>query len=125
MSYPTVAKSIPLFASAARTATPTAVDFVSEGASGLFVVIDCTAKAATPSVVFTVQLRDTTSGKLVDLLASAAVTTTGTTTLRVGRGLVAATNLTVNDMVPNELSVKAVHGDTDSITYTVSAILVV
>ena len=116
-------KIVEVFSSAARTATPTDVDVETQGASHLLCVIDCTAITATPSVVFTLRAHDPVSGKDVDLLASAAITATGTTTLRMGPGLTAAANVTANEPLPPTLTVNATHADADSITYSVALML--
>ena len=117
---------ITVFASAARTATPTPATYrVSRGdASGLVVVIDATAVTDTPSVVFTIVGVDEVSGKTWTVLASAAVATVSTVVLRVNPSLTAVTNLTAKDVVPTYWRVTAVHGDADPITYSVSAYLV-
>ena len=106
--------------SAARTATPTKQDKSnSVDARGMLVVIDVTAVAATPSVVFTIQGKDSLSGKYYTILASAAITATGTTVLRVHPELTAAANLVAKDVVPRIFAIDAVHADADSITYSV------
>lgn len=110
-----------VYASAARTATPTAASFSCRAASGLLVVIDATAITATPSVVPTIDGYDSVSGKWFNLLTGAAITAVVTRTLRVAPGLVAVANLTVNDVVPDLVRVVMTHGDADSITYSVSA----
>lgn len=116
-------KVITCYASAARTATPTPMDTAQNGPGwkGLVVVIDVTAASATPSVVFTVQGYDPVSGKYYTILASAAITGTGTTVLRVFPGSTVAANLAANDILPARWRVIATHGDADSITYSVSA----
>lgn len=113
-----------VFASAARTATSTSKPSENSGRyrGGVF-VIDVTAVADTPSVVFTIQGRDPVSGKAYTILTSAAITGTGTTVLRVYPGLTAAANVTVSDILPAQWQVLATHADTDSITYSVSASL--
>ena len=117
---------ITVFASAARTATPTAASFrvARGGADGLVLVIDATAVTSTPSVVFTIVGVDEVSDKTWTVLASAAVATVSTTVLRVHPSLTAATNLVAKDVVPTYWRVTAVHGDADSITYSVAAYLV-
>ena len=44
--------------------------------------------------------------------------------LRVYPGLTASANVTASDVLPATWRVEAVHGDTDSITYSVSANLI-
>lgn len=112
-----------LLASAARTASVTGDDQINLGYRGLHLVIDVTAAAATPSVVFTIQGKDRTSGKYYTILASAAITATGTTVLRVYPDLTAAANTVVNDVLPECWRVIAVAADADSLTYSVGVSL--
>lgn len=113
-----------VYASAARTADPTAVLFSNEfGHRGLHLVIDATASAATPSVVFTIQGYSPLGDDYYTILASAAVTGAATSVLRVYPGLTAANNLVANDVLPPLWRVIAVHGDSDSLTYSVNALL--
>lgn len=106
--------------SAARTAAPDTQEFEHRGARGLVVVVDATAVTGTPSVTVTVAGVDRVSGKTWTLLASAAITGTGTTVLKIGPGLTAAANAAVNDMLPPVFRVTCAHGDSDSITYSVT-----
>lgn len=112
-----------IYASAARTATPTKVVQSNPGYRFLHLVIDVTAVSLTPSVVFTIQGYDPVADKYYTILASAAITGTGTTILKVGPGLTAAANSVANDCLPTQWAVDAAHGDADSITYSVSAFL--
>ena len=115
---------VPLLPSAARTATVASRDITNNFASGLHLVIDVTSVTATPSVVFTIQGKDALSEKYYTILASAAITTTGTTVLKVFPAATAAANAAANDILPTTFRVNAVHGDADSITYSVAASLV-
>lgn len=81
-------------------------------------VIDVTAVADTPSVVVTIKAVEKVSGKESTVLASAAITGTGTTVLKVGPGLTAGANAVANDVMPPLIEIEAVHADTDSITYS-------
>jgi len=106
--------------SAARTATPTIENFTNSGRyRGMILVIDVTAAADTPSVVFTIQGVMPVSTKKYTILASSAITGTGTTVLRVYPGATAATNAAANDVLPAVWTLSAVHADADSITYSV------
>jgi hypothetical protein len=107
-----------VFASAERTATPTAVDIINPAGVGLVIVIDVTAASATPSVVFTIF--GVTGGVEYTILASAAKTGTGQTVLRVHPLLTASANLIAKDVAPRTVRVKAVHADADPITYSVT-----
>lgn len=110
-----------ILASAARTATPAAVTFSTGRARELRVVIDATAVTATPSVVVTVDMIDSLSGKAVNLITSAAIATVSTVTLLVALGATAAANVAVNQPLPDTIRITCTHGDADSITYSVSA----
>jgi len=108
--------------SAARTAAPDTQEFEVSGVdySGLHLVIDVTAIAATPSITVTVAGVDRLSGKVYTILASAAITATGTTVLKIGRALTAAANLVANDFLPPVFRVSVSHADADSITYSIA-----
>lgn len=113
-----------LYASAARTATPTAAEFDASGYHGLHLVIDVTAVTATPSVVPTVDFYDDLSGKWVNLLTGIAITATGTTRLTVYPGVAAVVNVSASDCVHGRLRLVLTHGDADSVTYTAAAHLI-
>jgi hypothetical protein len=110
-----------IYASAARTATPTAVVVNAGRSKELRIVIDVTAVSATPSVVFTVDMIDSTSGKFPNIITSAAITATGTTVLTVALGVTVAANVAVSAPLPQNFRVVATHADADSITYSVTA----
>lgn len=109
-----------VLASAARTATSN-TQITQSGNGGIF-IINVTAVTATPSVVFTVQGIDPVSKTAYTILASAAVTGTGTTTLRVFPGATAAANTVANDFLPENVNLLATHSDADSITYSIGFI---
>lgn len=110
-----------LLSSAARTATVASADQANETRRGVNVLIKVTAIVSSPSVVFTVQGKDATTGDYYDLLSSAAITGTGTTVLRVYPGNVAVANLAISYPLPRVWRVNCVHGNGDSITYSVGA----
>jgi hypothetical protein len=110
-----------LFASAARTASPTAATFDKGRAERLMVVINVTALAATPSVVPRIDYFDEASGTWTTLLTGAALTTVSKVILRVGPGMPVTANVSANDGLPERLRVDMSHADADSITYSVGA----
>lgn len=111
--------SLTAYPSAARTATPTAVQFaVPRGTRFIRVVIDATAVTATPSVVMTLDVLDSASGKWVNLLTGAAIATVSTNTYLVGIGVTAAANAAANVALGDFCRLTLTHGDADSITYT-------
>ncbi len=118
MPYP--ARVQTAYSSAARTTTPATVDLDVEAAHGLVLVIDVTAVTSTPSVVFNIDGLDELTGNTWTLLDSAARTTTGTTILRIAPELSASGNLIGKDTVPARIRIAPVHGNGNSITYTLT-----
>lgn len=108
-----------IFASAARTATHNSGIIANPGYRGLHLVIDATASADTPSVVFTIQGYNPVGDDYYTILASAAITAAGVTVLRVYPGLTVAANTVANDVLPHQYRVLATHGEGSSITYSV------
>lgn len=117
--------TVTIYESAARTATPTPADRTNTTARGVHVIIDVTAVTSTPSVVFTIQGKDSVTGKYYTVLTSAAIATVSTTVLRVVPGITDAANLAVSDQIPYDWRVIATHGNANSITYSVAANLVI
>lgn len=98
-----------VYASAARTATPTAVTFSMGAYSTLRLMLDATAITSTPSNVVTVDMFDALSGKWVNVLTSSAIATVSTNPLGPISGLRGQVRVTVT------------HGNANSITYSLSA----
>ena len=111
-----------VYASAARTGTPTATVYDNPAHLGVVALIHCTASAATPSVVFTIQ--GELGGVYYDILASAAVTGAVDIVMRVYPGLVAVANLAISHPLPRRWRILATHADADSITYNVESCLI-
>lgn len=110
-----------VFASAARTAT-SSVDWAGNmSCKGIELFIDVTASAGTPSVVFTINNLDPSSGKTRTVITSAAITGTGTTILRVYPGVTTSANVAVSDFIAPFGRITATHANADSITYSVTA----
>jgi hypothetical protein len=116
----TASSQITVLASAARTASVNSSDFTNPGARGVRVWIKVTAISATPSVVFTIAGKSS-QGDYYAILASAAVTGTGTTTLVVHPDIAASANAVANTVLPYQWRVQAVAGDADSMTYSIGA----
>jgi hypothetical protein len=114
-------REVTVFASAAYTASQNSADLKNPYGRGVIVTIDATASAATPSVVFTIQGKSSLGSDYYTILASAAITGAGTTVLRVYPGLTASANAVASDVLPIYWRVAAVAGDADSLTYSVSA----
>jgi hypothetical protein len=105
-----------IFESAARTAATSATASL-ESCSGLF-FIDVTALTSGASITFTISgLSPTPAGTAYTILASAAITATGLTVLRVSPQLTAAANTIAKDMLPAAIKVSVAVADTKSVTY--------
>ncbi len=116
-----MARRFNVFELKARTASVNSPDLTNWEGSGVVLTIAATDKVDSPSVVFTIQGKEPASGTYYDILASAAVTTSGLpVTLKVFPGATAATNVAVNDVLPEIWRVKAVAADADSLTYAVT-----
>ena len=116
---------VTLLNSAARTASTNSADQTNRVYRGVIVVVNVTVvPGSAPSIVFTVEGLDSLTGVYYTLLASAAVTGTGTTVLRVFPGATNSSNLVANDVLPKIWRVKAVAGNANSATYSVSACLI-
>lgn len=109
---------VEFFESTARTATSSAVETV--GSKGGVFIINVSAVSATPSVVFTIKGVDPGSDATWTILTSAAITSTGTTALKIYPGITAAANVAVSDILPEAVTITATHADGDSITYSVN-----
>lgn len=109
-------------ASGART---TAQDWIIDNEDGraLIVVINVTAQGAAPSVVFTIQGYDPASDTVYPLLVSAAIVAVGQTVLMVSPDLVAAANTRANAILPEQIIVHAAVANSDSLTYSIGAVL--
>lgn len=116
-------KEVSCYASAARTATPTAMaDQTNNGRyKGIRVTINTTAAGTSPSTVFTIQGKDPVTGAYYTVLASAAVTGVGVTTLYVYPGAAVSANASANFILPSTWRVIATHGNGTSHTYVAGA----
>lgn len=114
--------NITVLASAARTATVASATFTNGNyRGGQFIINTTVVPGAAPSTVFSVQMFNAVTGNFITLLSSVAITAVGTVVLRVYPGLVAAANLVANDLLPWQWRVNAVHGNANSVTYSVAA----
>jgi len=113
-----------LYASAARTATPTAAQFAAAGNRGLHLAINVTAVTDTPSVVPTIDGYDAASNTWYNLLTGNAITATGTTVLKIYPGIATVAGAAASDVIPQTVRLVMTHGDADSITYSAAAHLV-
>lgn len=116
-----------LFPSAARTATPTAVEYndYTHARDGVHLIINVTAIGAAPSVVFNIEAYAPAANVWYPLLISSAVVATTAVPLRltVHPAITSAANVSAADFLPSQWRVRPVHGNADSITYSVEAIM--
>ena len=112
-----------LLPSAARTATPNTQQIIPSGTlyKGMTVVVDMTAVTATGTVTITIDAIDPASGKNINLLTSAALSTVATTVLKIHPDLPAAANVSAQAMLPSRVQVTATHGNGVSMTYSIGA----
>ena len=108
-----------LYASAARTATPTAVEVNEASFDGVRITIDSTAVGVTPSTTFNVEAYEPTSDKWVLLLASAAISTVTTVVLTIGPGMPVTANVSANAVLTRRWRVRPVHPNAFTHTYSV------
>lgn len=114
-----------VFASAARTATPTPTG--PNGEDGFDLPAECTAvtvvtvttASSTPSTVVTLQGWDPASQTWQTLVASAAIVANGTSRITAGPGAPTTANLSQNTALPDKVRVTATHGNGNSHTYSV------
>lgn len=117
-------KVITVLASAVRAATNNSGPQGNRFCRGGVFVIDMTAVPGVATVTFAVEGFDAISGKYFPIITSAAIVAISTVVLRVYPGLVAAANLTVNDVLPAGWRVTATHSAGTNFTYSVAAMLV-
>jgi hypothetical protein len=123
------ARSFEVYASAARTAAPSdTMEFQSFGrANGLLLVLSVTGVTATPLLTVTISGVDRAGTTWTVLSNTTAIGTTGTRLFRVRPCLTAVNtdpNYTVNDVLPSSVRIACTHGDSDSITYSLTGQLV-
>jgi hypothetical protein len=118
-------RSVTGLASAARTTTTSTSDIVATNARGVRVIINATAKADSPSVVPTIEVKDPVSGVYTAILTGAAITDAANVQLRVYPGIAAVTNLAVNDVIARTFRVTMTAANANSLTYSIGVDLLV
>ena len=116
-------KALTVFASAARTATPTAVEIDTASYDYLALQLSCTLDAASASVEVDIDYIDPVTEVKTTILASAALASVSTQLLMVGPGIVASANVSAQAILPDKIRITATHADADAITYSVTAVL--
>lgn len=111
----------------AVTATTTNGDALENlSSNSAHIIINITAlTGTTPTAAFALQGYDESSQTFYNMLSSTNLAATGQTVLKVGPGLVAAANLTINDVMPKTFRIICVLlGTTPSVTATVGVNLI-
>jgi hypothetical protein len=112
-----------LLTSAARTTTQTSADIPTYNLSGITVTLDLTAIVASPSLVVTIDGKDSPSGKYYNLLTSAPIIAVSTNVYRVALGITVAPNLNVSLPLPRFVRTVVTPADADSATYSMGYVL--
>lgn len=92
---------------------------------GVEVIINVTLDPASASITPYIEGYDPASASWFTILQGAAITGTGQTILRVHPDLTAAANLVAKDALPFDWRFRMAVADTDSMTYSVGAQLVI
>jgi hypothetical protein len=108
-----------VFPSAARTATVTSQDYSLGHAGTGRLTFDVTVAPGVDTVTLSIQGKDVASGKYITLLASAAISATGTTQLTIGPTIPTAANAAVQTLFPETFRVVVTHSAGTSFTYSV------
>lgn len=111
---------VTVLASAARAVDTNSADQTNYNARGVDVVVDVTAQAST-SIVVTIKMKDTLSGKYVTVLASAAIVGASTVKLTVYPGCIAVANAVANLPLARVWRVEITRTGGASDTYSVGA----
>lgn len=79
-------------------------------------------QADTPSITVSIGMIDIASGKTINILTSALLSTVASTILRIGPELGGSANLVAQDIVPENMEVFVDHTDAKPITYSIGLI---
>jgi len=113
--------NIKVLASAARTAATVTSTFDNYTRKGLHLLINVSAAATAGGITPTIQGFDEASQTYYDLLVGSAITTTGTTVLKIYPGIAATANVSASDFLPAKWRVSVAVSTADSYTYSISA----
>lgn len=115
-----------VFASAARTSTPDTSEFeIGSGWQSLTLLVKTTAAGSSPSTVFKAEWVDRVTGDVFPsaTYVTAAVTGTGTVTMRISPLLTASGTAIYKDAIHPVVRFTATHTGSTSHTYTASMVL--
>jgi hypothetical protein len=90
----------------------------------LHVIINVTSITDSPEVEPHIQGKDPISGTYYDILVGNDITATGITILKVYPGIGQIANGAASDILPRTWRVRMEHDDSDSITYSVAAVVI-
>lgn len=108
-------------ASAARGASANSADITNAGYRGVHLMINVTACSTCGSWTPHIQGKDPVTGVYYDLLVGSAITTVGSTVLKVYPGITASANLSASDIVPRTWRAQMVTPTTPaSMTFSVT-----
>lgn len=116
--------NVTLIKSGSYTASQNSPDITNPGCKGVVVVVDITSGSSLQLTV-AIKGKDEVSGKYTTLLASATLTGTGTTVLRIYPGLTPSSNQTVSDVLPRTWRVEVTAGNGNAAVYSVGGLMVV
>lgn len=105
----------------AQTATQTGGAMTNLSAQGAHFIIDVTANSGAISITPKIQAQDVASTKWYDLLVGKAITTLGTSVIKVHPGLPGTANISADDGLPITWRAVVTHNNGNSVTYTVGA----
>ena len=113
-----------LLASAARTATTYSTDQTNYNHKGIYIFVNVTAIVTAPSITVRLEMKDSISGLYTAITASsAAITAVGKYILALHPALIDTAgifHLACDAMLPRTWRLRVLHGNANSITYSVS-----
>ena len=115
---------ITVLPSEARTQSVSSEDFENLHYRGVKVVVDVSDLSNTPDITVSIEGHDPVSGKYYEILKSASITAVGTTIMTVYPGIEAVSNVSASDVLPRYWRVSVVHDNSDSITYSIGATMI-
>jgi hypothetical protein len=115
---------ITVLPSEARTQSVSSEDFENLHYRGVKVVVDVSDLSNMPGITVAIEGHDPVSGKYYEILKSASITAAGTTILTVYPGIEAVSNVSASDVLPRYWRVSVVHDNSDSITYSIGATMI-
>lgn len=117
-----------LLASAARTATVQSSDQVNYNHRGVIITIDVTSVSDTPTITMTVEIKDSIGNTYNIILTAVGITATGRFVFVIYPSTLTAAAGGITQVVQNPLPrtwrINMVHTDSDSITYSVDAAMI-